>query len=369
MYSYSENNTFEIILNRLLSNVPDSFDKREGSIIYDALAPAAAELAQCYIALDVYGTQTYVKTAVGENLDNRVADYGIHRIPATYAQASIRVLDTSGNLMTVPIGSRFAVPNESGGYNFEIIEQVSTGMHIGQCETLGSGGNTYTGDLLPLQGINNLGVATILAISKDGEDEETDDELRARTLRRINQESFAGNKAAYREMMIAIDGVADCKVYPAWNGGGTVKLAVIGPNHSIPSDTFIDDIQDEVDPLVNSGEGLGKAPIGHQVTVVAPSESSLDITATLTLSGTTLANVQSAVEEELGKYFYEVQSDFVDKDKLIIYVSKVSAAILNVPGIENVTDVTIDATAADYEIDNSAGTTIEYPTLGTVTLS
>ena len=74
MCNYSENNDFDSILQRLLNNVSDELDKRQGSIIYDALAPAAAELAQAYIALDVYTDQTYLATAVGENLDNRVAD-------------------------------------------------------------------------------------------------------------------------------------------------------------------------------------------------------------------------------------------------------------------------------------------------------
>ena len=39
-----ENVTYEDILQRMLDRVPDSMDKREGSIIYDALAPAAVEL-------------------------------------------------------------------------------------------------------------------------------------------------------------------------------------------------------------------------------------------------------------------------------------------------------------------------------------
>ena len=33
-------------MNRMLESVPDTVDKREG-IIYDALAPAAAELVKC----------------------------------------------------------------------------------------------------------------------------------------------------------------------------------------------------------------------------------------------------------------------------------------------------------------------------------
>ena len=36
--------TYEEILERMLERVPDDMDKREGSLIYDALAPAAIEL-------------------------------------------------------------------------------------------------------------------------------------------------------------------------------------------------------------------------------------------------------------------------------------------------------------------------------------
>ncbi len=39
-----ENNTYQVILERMLARVPEEFDKREGSILYDALAPAAALL-------------------------------------------------------------------------------------------------------------------------------------------------------------------------------------------------------------------------------------------------------------------------------------------------------------------------------------
>ena len=37
-----ENMTFENIMDRCLSRVSASVDKREGSIVYDAIAPAAA---------------------------------------------------------------------------------------------------------------------------------------------------------------------------------------------------------------------------------------------------------------------------------------------------------------------------------------
>jgi uncharacterized phage protein gp47/JayE len=161
MSNYSTGNDFQDILTRLLANVDDSLDKRQGSIIYDALAPAAAELAQCYIALDIYTDQSYLLTATGENLDNKVADYGVERQKATYAQRKILVYDTNELLMKVEIGTRFSVPNEYGGYNYTITEELGTGEYIAVCETSGTDGNEYIGELLPLTSINNLGSAKL----------------------------------------------------------------------------------------------------------------------------------------------------------------------------------------------------------------
>jgi len=46
---YLTDQTFETILARLLSYVPDNYDKSQGSFVYDALAPVAAELTQATI--------------------------------------------------------------------------------------------------------------------------------------------------------------------------------------------------------------------------------------------------------------------------------------------------------------------------------
>lgn len=73
-----ETNTYEAILQRLLDRIPDTMDKREGAVIYDALAPAAIELNLAYVAAGVfaeadfcrYGRQGVFGTAgVGEGCD------------------------------------------------------------------------------------------------------------------------------------------------------------------------------------------------------------------------------------------------------------------------------------------------------------
>lgn len=42
-----EEQTYEAILQRMMDRIPDGMDKREGSIIYDALAPLRLSLPRC----------------------------------------------------------------------------------------------------------------------------------------------------------------------------------------------------------------------------------------------------------------------------------------------------------------------------------
>ena len=55
--------SFDTIMERMLSKVSSRFDKREGSVIYDALAPAALELSNFYIALDMVMDEAFADTA------------------------------------------------------------------------------------------------------------------------------------------------------------------------------------------------------------------------------------------------------------------------------------------------------------------
>ena len=79
-----ENMTFDKIEKRMLARVRSTFDKREGSIIYDATAPAALELAEAYIMARVILRQTFATTADREFLTLRAAEFNIYPEAAIY---------------------------------------------------------------------------------------------------------------------------------------------------------------------------------------------------------------------------------------------------------------------------------------------
>ena len=362
-------NDYKSILNRLLDNIDNTLDKRQGSIIYDALAPAAMELAQCYTALDIYTNQTYLKTATGVNLDNRVADYNLTRKSATNAIRLVNVYNNNNELYDIDIGSRFSIPEEYGGYDYVLTEKIETGKYKAECETPGTVGNTYLGVLLPLYNIANLGKAEIIGTFQAGEDIETDESLRARALSILSKDAFGGNQADYKRYLDTIDGVGPAKIFPVWNGGGTVKISFVNSDYTIPDASFIAEVQELIDPIHASRQrGVGLAPIGHYVTVVAPTATSINIGAGIELvDGYELSDVQDEIKANISSYIAELGENWANASTLTVYRSKIVSYILKTDEVINVLNVTIDGIVQDLTLTENA-TTQQFPVIGEILL-
>lgn len=375
--------TYEYLMELALSFVPDDRDKRQGSIIYDALAPFCQVLAAGAIQLKNFYEQTYAVTATGVDLDNRVAEQGISRYAATYAVKKIALADEEGNPVAVPIGARFSTVSSTNPVNYTVTAQyVENGVAVpgtyeATCEELGVIGNEYSGNLINITFIQGLASAYMSSTLVPARNEETDDELRERYFDALNQKAFGGNIADYRTKVVAIPGVGAVQIYPVWNGGGTVKLSIVDPSYSPCSTEFVATVQKEIDPENANGDtgtGLGIAPIGHKVTVVTPDEVTIDVSATITLgTGYTLGQVETPIKDALTNYIQSLRESWADANDLNVYscdvfVSRVSAAIVGVAGVSNVTDVTINGAAEDIVLIQS-GAVQQLPTLGEVVLN
>jgi uncharacterized phage protein gp47/JayE len=381
---YLEKYTYEYLLAQALAQVPETLDKREGSVIYDAIAPACYELSEMYMQLRQIVQQTYVSTASGQYLDLRVQEQGLERYAATYAVKKAVFANSIGSPVSIPIGSRFSTIVDADSTNYEVTAEyldefgdAVPGAYQLTCETLGTSGNAYAGNLLPITYISGLATAIMSDIIIPARDEETDEELLIRYLAKANQKSFGGNIAQYDEMMKSIDGVGEVQVYPVWNGGGTVKLSVIDAEYNPVTNDFITALQLEVDPenaVGEQGTGLGRAPIGHKVTIVAPTAITINVTATLALKpGYTLISVQTPIEEAIDAYLLEIRQQWGLSDELnnyssAVYLARVTAVMLSVAGILNVTNTKLNGSAADIILTEDV-ITQELPLLGTVILS
>lgn len=325
--------TFENIMQDLLDRVPSTFDKREGSIIYDALAPAAAELAMIYIELDIILNQTFADTSTGEYLDRRCGERGIVRKEATYAV--IQGVFTPSTIDV--IGQRFRC-----GDMYYIATEGESGTYQLTCETSGSEPNGIVGQLIPIDYVDGLTSATITQVLIPGEDAETDDELRERYYNTISSQAFGGNVTDYEEKTNAIDGVGGVKVTPVWNGGGTVLLTIIASDYSVPSDTLIGTVQTSIDEI---------APIGHIVTVKGVNSANIDITTEITYQdGWDWSLAGGYITAAIDEYFLELAKTWDDNTKLVVRISGIEQKVLACSGVLDVQNTTLNGEAANVQL-------------------
>lgn len=367
--------TYQNILTQMLDQVPATFDKRDTSPIPTALGPAAYALEGFYISLNQVQLAAYIQTATGQALDYLAVIAGLTRYPAS-AAVRLGIFD-----MAVPIGSRYSTINGADSINFQATA-ATTGETEGDyyfqltAETPGSIGNEYTGPILPITAIPGLNSAQITDILVPGDDEESDEDFRARIIEALNDRPFGGNIASYRTYIMDIDGVGAVQVYPTWNGGGTVKCSVLGADFLPASPTLVENVQNAVDPPPNQGLGLGTAPIGAQVTVVAPEELTVNVSATLQLaSGYAIGQVQAPIQQAIENYMLSVRQEWATpvnttsvEYQANVYVARIVAAIVSVPGVINATNVQLNGGTADLLLAET-GATQQVPITGTVTLS
>lgn len=335
--------TFEYFLESMLERIPNSFDKREGSIIYNALAPAAAEMAELVILLSIFYDESYVDTASYNYLVRKCKERGIIPNDATSA-----IVKGEFNI-DVPIGSRFSLDN----LNYVVTEKVSTGVFKLRCEDTGPIFNL--GKLIPVEYIEGLETAQLTEILINGEYDEDEESLRKRYYDSLESEAFGGNISDYKEKVNKLQDIGGVKVYPVWNGGGTVKLVLINSSYDTPSTELINQTQEKIDPIQNQGKGLGVAPIGHIVTVVSVEKISVNINTTITYQdGWNFEELKSSIEQTIDNYFKELNKTWADKDNIIVRVSQIETRLLDLEGILDIENTTINGNASNLTIDKDS---------------
>lgn len=349
--------SYEELMEEKLNRIEDKRDKRQGSLIFDALAPNAAETATFYADLDMLEDRTFADTATGDDLTRRAAERGISRKPAVKATFYGRFLNEAGEEYPVKAGTRFFLEE----FYYVVLSGEADGRYVLECETAGACGNDYLGNLLPLENMDGLATAILEELRTDGEDEEGDEELRKRYFASFDADAFGGNIADYRRRVSALQNVGGVKVYPAWNGGGTVKLVIIDQGWRTPTETELTALQREIDPE-GRGDGYGIAPIGHQVTVKGVTEVACSITMSISLAEdavreTVLADIRSRFET----YFEELRKSWADSTSLTVRISHLESRALEAEGVVDIGNCTINGNGGNAVLQAD-----EIPILGEI---
>ena len=333
-----EDKTYENILQGMLNRVSNDVDKREGSVIYDALAPAAYFLADQYFQLSNFVDLVFPDTAVGEYLDRAVSGYGVNR---KVASPAVRKIVTSGD---VAIGTRWMISDVA----YRIIGRIDENVYEAECETAGKIGNTYSGSLEPLSAVSNV-TAELTDIITDGADEEADEALRERFYEKVRNPATSGNKHHYRQWALEVPGVGDAKVFPLDSGDGTLTVLIVDVDKA-RKPSLEPAVRDYIETV---------RPIGATVTVSSPTMRSVNVSANVILDGTkTLDDVLAMFKSQFTEYL----KSLVFVEYRVSY-AKIGSLLLNIEGVQDYDDL---------RLNNSTGNIIvgekEIPAMGTVSL-
>lgn len=356
-----EDMTFERIMERCLSRIPDTVDKREGSIIFDAIAPLAAELAIAYIELGTMRDRAFLDTAAEEDLDRKAHERNTTRKPASSAVRKGIFGKADGTACDVPIGARFS----GGDINYVVTEQITAGQYQLRAEEAGTAGNSYIGVLYPIDYIADLASAEITDVLIPGEEEEDDESLRERCYETFGAQAFGGNQADYKATVKAIAGVGAVKVVPVWNGGGTVKLVLLDSLWAAASSLLVSQVQEAMDPVEQQGLGVGLAPIDHKVTVVGATEETINISCKITFdTGFNLSMLSDSIEDAVESYLLDLRKSWEDSSQLVVRISQIETHILAIDGVLDIAD-----TAINNQQANAILGAYEIPVLGSINVT
>lgn len=358
---YSENNTQQIILNRMIAEVSNDVSTIEGSLIYDALSPASNELAQAYVALDQVANKFDLSNLSGDELATRINQRtGLTRNSATYATGVLNITGTA----TINQGALFQT---TGGIQFAATETkaiTASGIINIKAVAAGSSGNVPANQIT----VQTAAIVGITAVTNNsptinGFDAETDSALLQRYYDKIQNSDTGSNIAHFKNLVKAYTGVGDAKVFPTWNGNNTVKLVIIDANKQVPSSTLVTEVQTYMDPGIE-GLGNGAAPFGAFTTIAGATALTINVSFTAVKDtnysdAQRLANVQASIAD----YFKSI----VFNSTSVSY-AQIGATILASQGILDYSNLTVNGGTANIPISATASL-CEVPTLGTVTIS
>lgn len=370
---------FDTLEDEMLSQVSDNFDKREGSIIYDATAPAALMMANFYIALDMVMDEVFADSASYYYLIKRAAERQLYPYEETYAIGKMVVTPTD---LVIPEGERFNLD----AMNYTVIGAIDgeQGAYRVQCETPGIEGNQQLGILLPIEYVEGLETAELTEILIPGENEEDVESFRERYFSSFKNQGFGGNKEDYINKVNAIDGVGSCKIIRMWKKGynpsmfiptatinnwmqeqsvatvgvevyewlkmvhdasinklltvgGTVKVIFLTSEYKAPSSALVQAVQQVLDPDGESGDGVGLAPVGHVVNVVGAENFAINYNFIIDYArGYSFENLQPLIVDAIDSYHAELRHNWAKNDTTVVRINEVETRILSLPGIVDV---------------------------------
>ena len=318
------NQTYEAIKQRILDNINIDIDKREGSFTSNMVAPIVEELAKAYINMSDILSLGFIEDNFDTFLDKRVSEFGVYRKQGSKAIGEIKVEGKDG--ATIENGTiiktndlYFTVLND--------IELPNDNTIYVEANEVGYKYNLLANTEFELVQKNEKITRLVNEINfTNGVDIETDEDLRKRFVKVINNPSTSGNKNHYEEWALEVNGVGRAVIYPLWDGNGTVKVMIIGNDNKPVTEEIVEACRLHIEENM---------PIGCQLTVITPSLLSVTIKADIGLKeGYELEDIKLEFEASLNEYLKDVTNELT--------YSKVYGLLVNLAGIGDISNFLIN---------------------------
>ena len=318
------NQTYEAIKQRIFDNINIDIDKREGSFLSNMVSPLSEELAKAYINMSDILSLGFIEDTFDTYLDKRVSELGVYRKQGSKAIGEIKVEGKEGAIIT---NGTLIKANDLYFTVLNDIELPTDNILYVEANEVGYKYNLLTNTEFELVEKNDKVTSLINETDfKNGIDIESDEDLRKRFIKVVNNPSASGNKNHYEEWALEVNGVSRAIVYPLWNGNGTVKVMVVG-NDNKP---VLEDVRKNVEDHITEN-----MPIGCQLTVTTPTNLDATIVATIELKeGYEMEEVKQEFEAKINEYLKSVTNEFT--------YSKVYGLLANIIGIEDIGTLTIN---------------------------
>lgn len=349
--------TSEEVIKRIKDALENPANKIEGSFAADNAQAVGKEIAKYYAYMEWLQSMHYALTAEGEWLDKKGVEHGVFRKKATQSTGVVTFTGAPGTI--IPTG--FKVYSDT--QTFEVVYGGSIGvsgsvdLSVRSVEK-GVNVNVPIGAIKKADSIDGLRAVRNDAAITGGTDDEDDESLRERLLLRMRYPGTSGNKYHYLHWAMEVDGVGRVKVFPEWEGPGTVKVSILDRNQGIASRELMQKVKDHID--VDDGSGDTLAPIGATLTVSTATAISLNIEAKITGVDET---VKPSDLIEVYAYFLKEYFTEIAYTRERVTVAKLIDILWRIDGVGEILSLQVNGGT-----DNIAIGEEEIPVVGSVVL-
>lgn len=328
----------------MLDTISDDFDKRETSIIYQAVAMVVPELMLLQSDIELMEDEAFPDSC---NYNSLVRFSGLRNIHPRQATRGVVIAEFSKD---IEIGTRFNCEER----NYEVLEKINTNKYKLIAEETGH--IESIGDLTPINDMPDLRTAKITSVYLDGREEESLESLRKRYMESLDYQAFGGNRADYIEKVTSVDGVGACKVFrrPKATSSevGKITIVIVDTTYKNASRELIKNVASILTPT-EDGEGAGLAPIGHKVTVVGAEKQTVNVKTRITIERD-IDNITRDLTKAVEEYLHELRTGFGSDEATVVRISAIENKILGIKGVIDVSNTTINGVEKNLTIEDKS---------------